>query len=458
MEQEVFTTINPATNLPLATYPIYSTQKIRTACLNAEKAFKAWRTTSMKERSLLLQRIASIILQDINNYAALASQEMGKPLVQSIAELEKCAMTLEYYALNGPHFLQDQTVETAMRKSYVSYQPLGVVLAIMPWNYPYWQVFRALGPILISGNAMLLKHAANVSGTAITIEKILKRAQAPKHLFQSLIVANNDVEALIAAPEVKALTFTGSTQVGRILAATAAKYLKKQVLELGGSDAYIICEDAALDQAVDACYEARFVNSGQSCVAAKRLIVHKNIRKEFEARLKAKIENTCYGDPFDPLSKIGPMARIDLRDQLHKQVIASIEAGAQLCCGAYIPKQEGAFYPPTLLTKVKKGMPAYHEELFGPVAVIIEAKDEAQAIRIANDTEYGLGAAVFSKDKKRAEQIARNVLEAGSCFVNASVHSDPRLPFGGIKNSGYGRELSYFALHEFVNIKTVAIK
>lgn len=404
-----------------------------------------------------MRRIAAVIRAGIEQYALLATTEMGKPLDQSRAELEKCARTFDYYATSGPAFLKDELIKTENRKSYVSYQPLGVVLAIMPWNFPYWQVFRAMAPILMSGNAMVLKHASNVSGCALAIEKIMKAAGAPKDLFRTLMIPSSAVADVIAAPEIAAVTFTGSTAAGRKVAAVAAENLKKQVLELGGSDAYIVLEDADLDFAVKTCLEARMVNSGQSCLAAKRFVVVKSVRKEFEEKMLQHIKALTYDDPLTKVA-IGPMARKDLRDELHEQVVASVKAGARLMHGGFIPERPGAFYPPTLLSSVKKGMPAYHEELFGPVAVIIEARDEKDAIRIANDSEYGLGGAIFSRDRKRAERIAAQEIQAGSCFVNAAVHSDPRLPFGGIKHSGYGRELSSFALREFVNIKTVVVQ
>jgi succinate-semialdehyde dehydrogenase/glutarate-semialdehyde dehydrogenase len=383
---------------------------------------------------------------------------MGKPIGQSVAEVEKCAMTFDFYAKNGAAFLKDELVETDARKSYVSFQPLGIVLAIMPWNFPYWQVFRAMGPALVAGNVMLLKHASNVSGCALAIEKVVKDAGAPKGLFQTLLIPSSNINDLIANPAIAAITLTGSTVAGSKVASIAGAHIKKQVLELGGSDAYIILDDADMELAVKTSVDGRLVNSGQSCVAAKRFVPVKAIRKEFEQRMVVQMKAAKFGDPFDKENKIGPLARMDLRDLLHEQVLKSIEKGAKLLCGGYIPEGPGAFYPPTVLTNVKKGMPAYDEELFGPVASIIEAKDEKDAIRIANDSIYGLGAGIFSRNRKRAEEIAAKELVAGNCFVNSFVHSDPRLPFGGIKQSGYGRELSTFGIREFVNIKTVFIQ
>ncbi len=405
----------------------------------------------------MLKNIAANLRKQQKQLATLATNEMGKPISQSMAEVEKCAMTLEYYAKNGASFLKDEIVITDAKKSYVSYQPLGVVLAIMPWNFPYWQVFRAMAPMLMAGNTMLLKHASDVSGCALAIENLLKDAGVPKGLFQTLLLPSKEIKNLIAHEAIAAVTLTGSTAAGKDVASIAASHIKKQVLELGGSDAYIILEDADMQLAVKTCADGRLVNTGQSCVAAKRFVVVKSVLKEFEIGMLEAFKQAHFGDPFNEANKIGPMARIDLRDELHQQVLKSVEKGAKLLCGGYIPEGDGAFYPPTILTKVKKGMPAYDEELFGPVAAIIDAKDESDAIRIANDSIYGLGAGIFSRNKKRAEEIATKQLQAGNCFVNSFVHSDPRLPFGGIKQSGYGRELSSFGMKEFTNAKTIFI-
>lgn len=449
--------IDPATGKVLATYNADDDKKVEKAVKQAQKAFGEWRGQSLAQRGKVLKAIAAQLRKDKQKLAELATREMGKPIAQSIAEVEKCAATFDYYAKEGSKFLADEIKETDAKKSYVSFQPLGVVLAIMPWNFPYWQVFRAMGPALMAGNTMLLKHASNISGCALAIEKVIKDAGAPKGLFQTLLLPSARVEELIKNPVVSAITFTGSTAAGSKVAAVAAAHIKKQVLELGGSDAYIILEDADMDLAVKTSVDGRLVNSGQSCVAAKRFIPVKAVRKEFESRMVELMQQATFGNPMDKNNKIGPMARTDLRDQLHAQVQESIKKGAKLLCGGYIPEGEGAFYPPTVLTNVKKGMPAYDEELFGPVAAIIEAKDETDAIRLANDSIYGLGAGIFSKNRARAEKLAAKELQAGNCFVNAFVHSDARLPFGGAKQSGYGRELSEFGIREFVNIKTVFI-
>ncbi|MBS1588375.1 MAG: NAD-dependent succinate-semialdehyde dehydrogenase [Bacteroidetes bacterium] len=452
------TSINPATGTILKEYPISSEKQIASAVKQAQQQFDVWRQTNFKQRAQLFKTISKTLRQHKEKLAALATQEMGKPISQSIAEVEKCAMTFEFYAKNGTAFLKDEIVETNARKSYVSFQPLGIVLAIMPWNFPYWQVFRAMAPALMAGNVLLLKHASNVSGCALAIADIMKKSGAPKGLFQTLLIPSAHVDRLITDDAISAITLTGSTEAGKKVASLAGAHIKKQVLELGGSDPYIILKDADLDLAAKVCVDGRLVNSGQSCVAAKRFVVVKAIRKEFEKRVVALMKSATFGDPFKTENKIGPLARVDLRNQLHQQVQESLSKGAQLLCGGYIPEGQGAFYPPSVLINVKKGMPAYDDELFGPVASLIEAKDEADAIRIANDTIYGLGAGIFSKNKKKAEDIARNQLQAGNCFVNSFVHSDPRLPFGGTKQSGYGRELSIFGIREFVNVKTVFIQ
>jgi succinate-semialdehyde dehydrogenase / glutarate-semialdehyde dehydrogenase len=450
--------INPATGKVLATYEPDSTQKVEKTLKQAQKTASVWKTYTLKERGAVLKKIAVELRKQKKKLAELATTEMGKPIRQSMDEIEKCARTFDFYAKEGLKFLADEIIETDARKSYISFQPLGVVLAVMPWNFPYWQVFRAMGPALMAGNAMVLKHASNIPGCALAIEKVVKDAGAPKGLFQTLLVPSSEVEGIITNPAIAAITFTGSTVAGSKVASVAAAHIKKQVLELGGSDAYIVLEDADMELAVTTSVNGRLVNSGQSCVAAKRFVAVKAIRKEFEARMVEQMKVASFGNPMDESNKIGPMARVDLRNQLHEQVTKSIEKGAKLLCGGYIPEGDGAYYPPTVLTNVKKGMPAYDEELFGPVAAIIEAKDEKDAIRLANDSVYGLGAGIFSKNRKRAEQIAAKELDAGNCFVNSFVHSDPRLPFGGVKQSGYGRELSAFGIREFVNVKTVFIQ
>lgn len=387
----------------------------------------------------------------------MMAHEMGKPITQGVAEIEKCASVCQYYAANAATFLSDQLIETDASKSFVSYQPIGVVLAIMPWNFPFWQVFRFLAPALAAGNCGVLKHASNVPGCALAIEEVVQQAGFPVNVFQTLLVNSSMVEKIIENPLIQAVTITGSTNAGKQVAQKAGSLIKKTVLELGGSDAYIILKDANLEKAAEICVNSRLINSGQSCIAAKRFIVVKSAQKQFIKLFLSKMKAKKMGDPLNAATDIGPQARVDLRNNLYDQVKRSIKKGAKCIFGGELPKGKNAYYPATILTKVKPGMPAYDEELFGPVAAIIEAKDEADALRIANDSSFGLGSAIFTADKERGEKIAATELQAGSCFVNAMVKSDPRLPFGGIKQSGYGRELGLFGIHEFVNIKTVYI-
>ncbi len=404
--QELLTSINPATGSEIATYKVHDEKQVARALQLSVKTFDEWRRLSFAQRAAVLKNIARQIRKEKESLVQLAALEMGKPLSQGHYEVEKCAKTLEFYAKEGAKFLKDEVVKTDARKSYVSFQPLGTVLAIMPWNFPFWQVFRAFAPTVMAGNVMLLKHASNVSGCALAIERIILHAGAPKGLLRTLLIPSGRVEQLIDDSRVAAVTLTGSTDAGRKVAAAAGRNLKKVVLELGGSDPYIILADADMDKAIEIAVRGRLVNSGQSCIAAKRFVVHKDVRKEFEQRFTAEMKLATYGDPTDAGNRIGPMARHDLRDQLHQQVKDSIAKGAKLLCGGFVPEMPGAFYPPTVLTKVKKGMPAYDEELFGPVAAIIEAKDDADAMRIANDTIFGLGGGIISRDRKKAEKMA----------------------------------------------------
>jgi succinate-semialdehyde dehydrogenase/glutarate-semialdehyde dehydrogenase len=383
---------------------------------------------------------------------------MGKPIRQGRAEIEKCAWVCNHYAAQSAEYLEPTAVCTEAKRSYVAFEPLGVVLAVMPWNFPFWQVLRFAVPALAAGNAVLLKHASNVTGCALAIEDLFRDAGLPEGLFRTLLIGADRVASVIADPRVDAVTLTGSTPAGRAVARTAGEHLKKTVLELGGSDAYLLLEDADLETAVEACVESRLTNSGQSCIAAKRFIVPTRRLEEIAAMFVDRMVTRKVGSPLDDQTDVGPQARRDLRDQLHRQVEETLARGATCLTGGFVPEGPGAFYPPTVLRGVMKGMPAYDEELFGPVAALIAAKDEEDAIRIANDSSFGLGAAVFTRDTARGEAIARHRLQAGLCFVNASVHSDPRLPFGGIKHSGYGRELGMFGIREFTNIKTVVIR
>lgn len=425
-----------------------------------QRTWLDWRRTSFSQKSVLLKKMAEHLRLQKEELAALMTIEMGKPLKEGISEIEKCALVCEYYADNAANFLKDEIIATDASKSYVSYHPIGIVLAVMPWNFPFWQVFRFLAPALMAGNCGLLKHASNVPGCALAIEHLVRQSGFPDNVFQTLMIGSKAVNAVIAHPHVKAITLTGSTEAGMKVAAESGRLLKKTVLELGGSDPYIILPDADLEQAAETCVHSRLINNGQSCIAAKRFIVVSAVEKEFINLFKEKMARKITGDPFDPAIDLGPMARADLRDELHQQVQHNIKAGATCILGGKIPAFEGthAFYEPTILTGVKKGMSAYSEEIFGPVASFITAADTDDAIRLANDTSFGLGAAVFTKDEALGEYIARNKLQAGSCFVNTFVKSDPRLPFGGINQSGYGRELGLFGIREFVNIKTVYLR
>lgn len=450
--------VNPANGRVLKEYDEFKADQIDTIITAVNQAWLAWRETSFADRAIPMKNAAKVLQKRKDEFASLMALEMGKPVQQGVAEIEKCAKACDYYADNAEQFLAPDIVATDASKSFVTFQPLGVVLAIMPWNFPFWQAFRFLAPGLMAGNCAVLKHASNVPGCALAIEDVIKEAGFPENTFRAVLVGSSAVEQIIENPLIKAVTLTGSTGAGKQVAQKAGSMLKKVVLELGGSDPYIILEDADLDLAAETCVNARLVNSGQSCIAAKRFIVAETIADEFTRRFKEQMQAKIMGDPLNEASEIGPQARAELRDQLHHQVEKSISLGANCVLGGEIPEGENAFYPPTILTGVKPGMPAYDEETFGPVAAIITARDESDAIRIANDTNYGLGAALFTSDLKKAEYLAATKLDAGSCFVNAQVHSDPKLPFGGIKDSGLGRELGVYGIKEFVNIKTVYIK
>jgi succinate-semialdehyde dehydrogenase/glutarate-semialdehyde dehydrogenase len=389
-------------------------------------------------------------------HALTMTREMGKPITQAESEVEKCAATCDYYAERAEAFLAAQPRETDASRSYVRFDPLGVVLAVMPWNFPFWQVFRFAAPALMAGNAAVLKHASNVPRCALQIEEVFHRAGFPDGLFRSVLVDSSAVKGLIADPRIAAVTLTGSERAGRAVAEQAGRVIKKTVLELGGSDPFIVLADADVDRAARAAAEARLINSGQSCIAAKRFVVVEPIADRFLERFKAELAARRVGDPTARETEVGPQARVDLRDQLHHQVEESIKRGARPLLGAKIPPGKGAFYPPTLLSSVERGMPAFDEETFGPVAAVVRAKDEADAIRLANDSAFGLGAALWTRDAGRAEHLAAQI-EAGAVFVNGVVKSDPRLPFGGVKRSGYGRELSEYGIREFVNVKAVWI-
>jgi succinate-semialdehyde dehydrogenase/glutarate-semialdehyde dehydrogenase len=449
--------INPADGSLIREYPETSGADVASALAAARDAFEAWRRTPFDARAKVVRRAAALLRERKDALARLMALEMGKPVAQGRAEAEKCATTCDYYAEHAERLLAREPAPTEARASYVAFEPLGPVLAVMPWNFPLWQVFRFAAPALMAGNVGLLKHASNVTGCALAIEELLRDAGLPQAAFRALVVPSSRVEALIEAPQVVAVTLTGSTPAGRAVAAKAGACLKKTVLELGGSDPYVVLEDADLDEAAETCAASRLINGGQSCIAAKRFVVVEPVLRAFEDRLVERMRARSMGDPLDEKTAVGPQARHDLRDELQRQVQASVAKGARVRLGCRVPEGPGAFYPPSVLAGVTPGMPAFDEELFGPVAAVVAAKDERDAIRLANQTVFGLGAAVFTRDVERGERIAREELEAGSCFVNASVRSDPRLPFGGVRESGYGRELSAFGIREFVNVKTVYV-
>lgn len=450
---------NPYNGEKIQSFEAMDNKTIKAAIDKTHELHLHWKKNNVTYRGNLMRKAANILLEDKIKYAKTMAIEMGKPLNQGISEIEKCAWVCNYYADAARGFLKKKTIKTEAFKSFVTYEPLGVILAVMPWNFPFWQVFRFAAPTLMAGNGALLKHASNVPASALAIQEIFEKAGFPKGLFKTILVSSKAVKGIIENPKIKAVTLTGSTPAGSAVAATAGKNIKKTVLELGGSDAYIILEDADLEEAVEASVTSRLINSGQSCIGAKRFVVVEKIYDKFIQKFKAKMKSKKLGDPMKKNTDIGPMARFDLRDELHEQVQKSVEKGAKVILGGKIPgNRKGAFYPATILVNVKKGMPAYHDELFGPVASVIKVANQAEAIQVANDSKFGLGAAVFTKDRKLGEYIATRQLQAGACFVNAYVRSDPRLPFGGIKMSGYGRELSKEGIMEFVNTKTVYIK
>ena len=448
--------LNPATGEVLETFREIGREDVERMLAAAHAAFLEWRDARYAARAKNMRQAATILRTRKLDYARLMTLEMGKPIVQGEAEIEKCAWTCEYYADHAEALLAEQPRQTDASRSYVRFDPLGVVLAVMPWNFPFWQVFRFGAPALMAGNAAVLKHASNVPRCALTIEEIFREAGFPRGLFATALVGSSAVPALIADRRVAAVTLTGSDHAGSQVAQHAGRELKKTVLELGGSDPFIVLADADLAAAASTAADARLVNSGQSCIAAKRFIVVEAVADRFLDRFVQELRSRRVGDPLARETQVGPQARVDLRDALHRQVEESVKRGAKLLLGGQVPPGKGAFYPATLLTAVDKGMPAFDEETFGPVAAVIRAKDEADAVRLANDSQFGLGASLWTQDRARAERMAAQI-EAGSVFVNGLVKSDPRLPFGGIKRSGYGRELSEYGIREFVNIKSVWI-
>ncbi len=448
--------INPTDNRVIKEYPEHSEQEVKKIISLVQEEFRFWRQISMIQRSGLMRRVAQILRQRRDEFAGIITLEMGKIIREARAEVEKCAWVCEYYAENAEKFLKDEDVKTDASRSYVAFEPLGVILAVMPWNFPFWQVFRFAAPALMAGNAAVLKHASNVPGCALAIEEIFRDAGFPANLFRTLLIKAPLAEKVIEDRHIQAVTLTGSEPAGRAVAALAGRKIKKTVLELGGSDPFIVLEDADLEKCVQTAVQARMLNAGQSCIAAKRFIVVEPLLKNFEQQMTERVKSLKVGNPADESTDIGPLAREDLVDEIDRQVRDSVKAGARLLTGGKRPPGSGSFYLPTVLSDVKKGMPVYDEETFGPVAAIIPVQDEDEAVAVANDSEFGLGASIWSRNTEKAKTLAREI-NTGSVFINGMVKSDPRLPFGGIKKSGYGRELSHYGIKEFVNIKTVWI-
>lgn len=450
--------INPYTGKIVGAYNEYTSAEVDEIIRKVDCAFHLWKQTGFEQRAVCMKNLQAKLLEKKEILADIIVSEMGKVKREAIGEVEKCAWVCGYYAENAESFLKNEPIKTEASESYISYQPIGTVLAVMPWNFPFWQVFRFLAPALMAGNTGLLKHASNVSGCALAIEQLVRDAGFPDNVFRSILVLSKEIKQVIENPLVKAVTLTGSTPAGKSVASVAGSVLKKSVLELGGSDPYLVLEDADILTAARLCVSSRLINAGQSCIGAKRFIIADKVYDQFRDEFVQLMREAKYGDPLNPETAIGPLARYDLRDELHQQVEKSREMGASVAIGGFIPEGDAPFYPPTVLENVLPGMPAYHEELFGPVAVLFRFKTEAEALQIANDTVFGLGAGIFTSDLEKGKQLAEKGLEAGCVFINDFVKSDPRLPFGGIKESGYGRELSVIGIREFVNVKTIVSK
>ncbi len=451
-----YQTTNPTTEEILKTYEPFNQQQIDAALTRAQQTFQQWRSTTFADRERAIKAVAAHLRERKGELAKHAVLEMGKSITEAEAEVEKCAWTCDYFAENAEKMLADQVIKANAQESYVAFRPLGVVLAVMPWNFPYWQVFRFAAPGLMAGNVAILKHASNVSGVSLEIEKIFQQAGLPEGCFQTVLVPGKQTKALIEDPRIAAVTLTGSESAGVEVAATSGQVLKKTVLELGGSDAYIVLKDADLDQAAEIAVTARFQNNGQSCIAAKRFIVEEAVAEEFEHVFAEQAARLKVGDPLEHDTRIGPLARKDLRETLDEQVRKSVKQGAKVLIGGKPREGQGYFYEPTILTYVTPEMSVFSEETFGPVAAVIRARDAEHAIELANNSKFGLSSNLWTQDLEQARRLAARI-EAGGVFINGMTASDPRLPFGGVKASGYGRELSHFGVQEFVNIQTVWI-
>lgn len=453
----MITATNPHNGEPINQYPLATDAEIDSALAAAKTAFENWRSTSINQRTKMLQKAAEVLLSKKDKYAHLISLEMGKPIAEAIAEIEKCALCCNFYAEHAETFLAPEHKTSKYSESWVEYQPLGTILAVMPWNYPFWQVFRFAAPALAAGNTAILKHASNVPGCCLGIEEVFRLAGVPKGVFQSLILPSSKVPSVIESPIIKAVTLTGSETAGSEVAALAGKHIKKTVLELGGSDPFIVFEDADLPAAIEAAIKSRFLNTGQSCISAKRFFLERNVHDAFIEGITEKISALKQGDPLQEGNDLGPLAKPEFVSELHKQVLQSIAMGAELVLGGVKPKGTGNYYPPTLLTNISPEMPVSKQETFGPVMCVSQFNTFEELISLCNSSQFGLGASVWTKNLEKAKETAK-FLENGCIFINDFVKSDPALPFGGIKKSGYGRELAKDGMLEFMNLKTIVIK